>query len=115
MYTYHAEVVRVVDGDTVKLKVDVGFRLTFTDNFRLVGIDAEELRDTDPAKKALAQAAKTRVEQLLPVGSQVLIRTTKSEKYGRWLVEIDTLPKEAASVHINSLLVAEGLAKPYLV
>ena len=42
VYSYTAEVVRVVDGDTVELAVDCGFRLTFKDRFRLAFINAPE-------------------------------------------------------------------------
>ena len=43
-YIRHAEVVRVVDGDTIRLRVDLGFNTQVTQNFRLWGIDAPELR-----------------------------------------------------------------------
>ena len=46
-YEYECELVRVIDGDTVKLRVDCGFNVTFTDNFRLHGINAPEMRGSD--------------------------------------------------------------------
>jgi hypothetical protein len=42
MYEYEAEIVRWVDGDTVDLRVSLGFGITRADRFRLYGIDTPE-------------------------------------------------------------------------
>jgi len=102
-YEYHATVNRWVDGDTVELTVDLGFHLTFRDHFRLAGIDTPE------RGRPGATAATTRANELAPVGAQVLARTSKGDKYGRWLTIIDL----ATGVEVNSTLVSEGLARPY--
>ena len=103
-YEYKARVVRWIDGDTVDLNVDLGFRLTMADRFRLTGIDTPE------RGKAGYDTARQRAERLAPVGSDVLVRTFKADKYGRWLATIwsDVGPT------VNSALIEEGLAKPYL-
>lgn len=102
-YEYNAKVVRWIDGDTVELEVDLGFRLKFQDHFRLDGIDTPE------RGKAGAQSATARASQLAPVGSEILIQTTKGDKYGRYLAALwpDVGPT------INATLVEEGFAKPY--
>lgn len=102
-YEYHATVNRWVDGDTVELTVDLGFHLTYTDHFRLYGIDTAE------RGRPLAAEAKARANELAPVGAQVLAKTTKGDKYGRWLTIIDL----STGIEVNSTLVSEGLAKPY--
>ena len=115
MYTFTAEVEKVLDGDSVWLKVDVGFRLTFRDNFRLVRINAPETRSRDLEEKARGQVSKARLEELLPVGSSVVIRTAKAGKYGRWLAEIYVDDGYGELVNINDIMVDEGLAVPYMV
>lgn len=94
MYEYRAECVKVVDGDTVRMRVDLGFHLTFTDNFRLAGVDTPELRSRDEGERSRAQKAKAAVEALLASDRELMIRTEKSDKYGRWLahlyVKVDT-------------------------
>jgi endonuclease YncB( thermonuclease family) len=55
LYTYHAYVYKVLDGDTVNAVVDLGFGFVTTQTLRLRGIDAPELVTADgrEAKKAL--------------------------------------------------------------
>jgi micrococcal nuclease len=104
-YTYKATVVRWVDGDTVDLKVDLGFYLTFTDRFRLYGIDTPERGQVhhDEAWHFAQQQA--------PEGSQVVVATYPiREKYGRFLADIHPA---GADDTVNGRLVAAQLAKPY--
>ncbi|QKY79823.1 nuclease [Arthrobacter phage Bumble] len=106
MYSYLAEVVRWVDGDTVYLDVDLGFRMRSTASFRLYGVDTPE-RGRPGAREATARA-----EEFAPAGSVVRIETHKDpDKYGRWLVE---LYSPGAFRSLNTVLVEEGLAVGYL-
>lgn len=104
MYSYQAVVVRWVDGDTVILRVDLGFRLSFTDAFRLVRVDTPE-RGQAGWVEATAGASR-----LAPVGSVVSIRTYKSDKYGRWLADIYP---DGSTVSVSTSLLAFGHAVPY--
>lgn len=99
MYNYSAYVIRWVDGDTVKLNVDVGFRIAVTDTFRLYGINTPERGQPNYAE------ARLRCMELCPIGAKIEISTRKQDKYGRWLVDIP-LVREA--------LIAEGLAVPFM-
>lgn len=83
MYEYKAEVVRIIDGDSVVLRVDVGFRMTTEQSFRLYGIDTPELRSSDPDERKAARDAKEHLAAYLPVGSFVKLKTHKADKYGR--------------------------------
>ena len=100
-YKYRAEVVRVVDGDTVDATVDLGFDLKLSARFRLLGINAPE-RNTKKGKESLARLA-----AMLPVGATVVVQTTKDkkEKFGRYL---GTFMLDGKSV--NQQLVDEGFA-----
>ena len=71
-YTYNATVVRVVDGDTVILKVDFGFRVFAESPFRLWGINCPEMSTPE------GKLAKKRAEELLPVGKEILAKTYKN-------------------------------------
>lgn len=105
-YYYNATVVRWIDGDSVWLDVDLGFRMSTTNDFRLIGIDTPERGQPNHAE-ATALANK-----LAPAGSQVCITTYRDpDKYGRWLVAITEHGPNPVS--INSQLVQAGLAKPY--
>lgn len=106
VYVYEAVVVRVVDGDTVRLSVDLGFRLSLVENFRLVGIDAPEM------STQAGLEARDYLAGLLPVGSLVAIRSEKGlrqEKYGRWMASVWTREEDGAW-GVSDRLVAAGHA-----
>ena len=86
MYVYdRATVIRVVDGDTVHLRVDVGFRLSYEGPFRLLGLDAPEI--TGPEKEE-GLRWKAGLESLLPVGGTFPCQTLKPDSFGRWLAVV---------------------------
>lgn len=118
MYAYSARVVRWVDGDTVDLRVDLGFHLFAETRFRLYGIDTPERGQKNHDQ------AKALCESLAPVGVDVFIRTHKdADKYGRWLADITAAATingavaidldTATGINVNSRLVEFGLAVPY--
>lgn len=95
----------VHDGDTVHMTLDLGFGEEVTETFRLLGINAPELRGPEPSK---ALAAKGRLEQLISGASSVVVRTHRTGDFGRWLCTI-----WADGVNVNQRLLDEGLAIPY--
>lgn len=106
MYNYKAKVIKVIDGDTVDLNIDLGFHIWVVKRVRLSGIDTPELY-TQTGK-----TAKAFVENLLPIGLTVTITTKldSSDKYGRVLGEI-TIDNNLTS--LNKILLNNGLASPY--
>jgi micrococcal nuclease len=112
MYEYNAKVTKIVDGDSVWLEVDAGFRMTYRYNFRLARINTPELRSSDPETKVKAYEAKDRLAELLPLGSTVKIATNKAGKYGRWIVEIWAYDG-VTSRNVNDLMLEEGHAVNY--
>ena len=113
MYEYSAELVRVIDGDTVVLRVDCGFRLHFEDRFRLYGIDTPETRGVLVETKRKGDAATVEVARLLALGP-LTIKTYKPDKYGRWLAELFVHQADGVVVDVCQSLVAGGFAKVYL-
>ena len=105
LHKYNAWVSRVLDGDTFKAVVDLGFGITTVQTLRLRAIDAPELKTRD------GQEAKEFVEKLLKPGTPVSIRTSRSDKYDRYLVDVFvTDPKSGEDQYLNSLLLEKGLA-----
>jgi len=124
LWHYRCLVLRVVDGDTVMLLQDKGQHAYNVLKVRLAGIDAPEKRPRvgnakqKEHEKRLADAAARRLEDLIG-GQEVIIRTEKTGKFGRWLasieapsgdipVEIVNQPKSA-----NQILLEEGHAVVY--
>lgn len=105
MYQYRAVVVRVVDGDTVRLAADLGFRVTVTESFRLAGINTPERGEPGWGE------ATGFLRELLAEGREVVIRSEKAvgkDKYGRWLAHVYLL--DGVEQSVNEALVASGHA-----
>ena len=103
LWHYRATIVRIVDADTFDVDIDLGLRITKRSRLRLAGIDAWETRGSE---RQLGLLAKARAQEILPVGTEVLIRTKKAGKYGRWLANVFV-----GETHVNEMLVVEGHAK----
>jgi micrococcal nuclease len=90
MYQYEATLIKVVDGDTVDLCVDLGFDIKFNMRVRLNGIDTPELNSPDPGQRILATLAKDHLANLLSKAVVLTVNThkDKKEKYGRYLADI---------------------------
>jgi len=113
MYEYSAEVLRVVDGDTVDVLIDCGFSTFRKERVRLHGIDAPESRTRDKEEKVRGLAAKARLQELIKnTSKKVTIKTEldKKGKYGRILGVIWDKEKKK---NFNMMLVSEGHAKKY--
>lgn len=116
MYTYKAEVIKVVDGDTIDVDIDLGFG-TWQRNvrLRLNRIDAYETRlykGTTEAEKQLGLAGKEYVRQLCDDNpTQVTVTTTEKGKYGRWIAEVMVRRHtDDISINISDELVKLGYA-----
>ena len=119
IYIYKASLIRVVDGDTVDLIIDLGFDTSRKERFRLYGIDAPELRTEagKAAKKWLWDA----LQPLEAIYVQTIQLETKAkrDKYGRFLAvlysDLTTVTMVMReSIHprsINARMVIEGHAK----
>ena len=115
---YRARCIKVVDGDTLDLEVDIGFHLREIGRFRVLDINTAELHDKDPAKRALAVKAKETVIELMktPVGVEwpLLISTEKDpDNFGRWLVGVQ-FEQSGSLVDLGQTLIGMGLAVPYV-
>lgn len=84
-YTYDVEVLRVIDGDTVDVMVDLGFDLWIKKRVRFYEFNAPETRTTDTREKARGLAVKQKLEEILAVGTIVLLESKGVGKYGRCL------------------------------
>ena len=90
MYEYPCKIVRVVDGDTADVDIDLGFGVWMKkQRVRFYGVDTPESRTSDKEEKIYGLAAKHFVENYLPKGSTQVLRTRKDGvgKYGRILGE----------------------------
>jgi len=106
-YRYLGKVVDVYDADTVTIEIDLGFKVKFTEKFRLFGIDAWELRGEEREK---GLAGRDDLRQWV-LDKDILVQTIKNDskgKYGRYLA---VLWRHDWNSSINEVLVHKGHAE----
>lgn len=115
-YYYKAEVLRVVDGDSIRCDVDMGFGIwQHNKDIRLYGINAPEIRTTDLEEKERGYVSKDWLDEIIEdVDYQVILKTYKDStgKYGRLLADV-LVVIDGELVNINQRMLSEGLAEIY--
>lgn len=103
-----AEVIKVVDGDTIKVRANIWVDQTVIVSVRLRGVDAPELyRPKCKTEKILARSAKASVNASTPVGSTVRLTQITRDKYGgRVVAYVQTNDGE----NLGARLIAQGQA-----
>ena len=121
IYIYKAELIRVIDGDTVELMIDQGFSNFTKQTMRLYGIDAPEM-NTAEGKEAKAWLREV-LQPLEAIYIETLQHKTKAkrDKYGRFLAvlysdlgDIDAnrpMKTPVSPASINAKMITEGHAK----
>ena len=112
VFWYKAKVVNVVDGDTIDVETDLGFRIGFLQRYRLYGVDTPEMNDPDPAVRERDVRAKEFVQGQVG-GKEVVLNShlDRADKYGRWLAVIHFKDAAGAWVDLNAELLRRGLAR----
>lgn len=118
MYEYKCTIVRVVDGDTVDVDIDLGFGVWVkNERVRIVGIDTPESRTRDRVEKLFGLAAKERTAKLL--SGNCILRTQIDRngkdakgKFGRILGDF-IIEKDGQERMLTDVLVEEGHAVRY--
>ncbi len=129
---YQAELIKVVDGDTIDCYIDLGFNIKIKKRVRYMGIDTWESRTRDLAEKEKGLAAKARNKELLESGVFKL-KSFGTGKFGRVLGEVFVSPDYVGEhivecignpdnkidlsvdgwVSVNDILIEEGHAYDY--
>ena len=114
LYTYIAIVERIVDGDTIIVRADCGFRVWSTKRLRLRGVDAPELYSQ------AGQRAKEFVEDALASVDFIVVASKSLDPYGRPIADVmygpgteDPTEVVAGGIYLNRQLLDEGLAGVY--
>ena len=119
MYEYRVKVLKIIDGDTVDVDIDLGFGIVLTDErVRIMGIDTPESRTSDPVEKVFGLASKARLKELLGEEAVLLTQINKDGedmkgKFGRILGDFKCVV-EGESRTVSEVLISEGHAVPYM-
>lgn len=115
MFEYKVkEIVKVYDGDTVTVKIDLGFNISITERIRLLGINAPEVRgESREAGLASRDWLRQKLEEAKENGYDIILKTKKDKKgkYGRYLGYI--LINGPEPVNLNMRMIQEGHAVQY--
>lgn len=109
-YARTATVRRVVDGDTLDVMIDCGFRRYSVERLRLARINTPETRGE---KREDGLISKAFVEKVLPINSRIALISTKEDAFGRWLSEVYYLDEMRVEQNLSDVLLANGLAEIY--
>jgi len=111
LHNYVGVVERVVDGDTIEVRIDLGFDVWRVETIRLRGVDTPELGSAE------GRQAKKFVEQRLQDAPFVGLRTYKTDKYARYIGDVFYHTEKTSSaktfergVFLNQELIDEGVA-----
>lgn len=111
-YTYGIEIIKIVDGDTIDVLIDLGFHIKVKKKVRLQGINAPESRTRDLAEKKRGLAAKARLREMCSDEefgeAKLVLKCHGIGKYGRVLGEIFN-----HNCNLNRMMVSEGFATEY--
>ena len=113
MYDYKViRVIKVVDGDTCDLSLDLGFYLSTGMRFRLLGCDAPEHKEAgwQECKDLLA----TFLQQ--QATTTIYAKTVKSDHFGRWLADLYVIHDDGTEDHyadrLNAIMAENGWTSP---
>ena len=112
MYEYKSKILRVVDGDTVDVDIDLGFGVWMhKERVRIMGIDTPESRTRNKEEKKRGLISKAFLKDKIKLAKKLTIKTHKGSetgKFGRILGEVF-----ADGVNLNLKMCNEGYAVQY--
>ena len=120
MYEYKTKLIKVVDGDTVDVDIDLGFGVWLkNERVRIMGIDTPESRTRDKFEKTFGKAASKRLKELL--GKTPVLRTQVARdgedmkgKFGRILGDFDVYDAQLDAWRpVTTVMAHEGHCVPY--
>ena len=115
---YDVIVLKVVDGDTVDVDIDLGFGVCLKDErVRIMGIDTPESRTSDRVEDLFGEAAKARLKELMKHGGKLITTEDKSGedmkgKFGRILGDFK-VDYNGEMKRVTEIMIAEGHCVPY--
>ena len=110
-YVYRVkEVLKIVDGDTIDVSLDVGFYTYLTKRLRFLNVDTYEVRGDEREQGLLA---KQRLAEILAEADRIYVQTEMDArgKYGRVLAWL-WVEKDATYTCVNEQLLLEGHGTP---
>lgn len=116
LWHYRASPTRIIDGDTLELRIDMGFKMSIDTSVRVLGVDTPERRKAVmegyyAAKKFVDDWMQDALSMALELDPEWPLRIVshKPDSFGRWLAEVYNLEGKSLAASI----IQEGLGVPY--
>lgn len=112
-WTFPAYCIKVIDGDTIDVFLDIGFKCTRTERLRLMGVNCPELHGPT---SAAGMRAKKFTEGVIagwqPIDERwpLAVQTFKADVFGRYLAHVWPMAADEGSPHLSALLLGSGNA-----
>lgn len=123
MYNYKAKCVKIIDGDTLDLEIDLGFNITIKERIRLARVNTPEIRGSEKEQGLVAKdfvdgkinqlftIEDDSKDQLFLTSKTLHVNTSKGKgKYGRWIAEV-VYEEDGNMYNLSDVLIKEGLAQ----
>ena len=111
------KIVKVLDGDTIDVLIDLGFDLYKKERVRIAGVDTPEKRTRDLEEKALGIDAtnwlKAKLTETIKGDEELTIRTELKGGVGKYGRLLGWLYVGEDNVSLNEQMIGEGYAWPY--
>lgn len=85
LYNFKAELIRILDGDTIEVNIDLAFKMFHRRTIRLLGFDAAETRTKDMNEKAKGMEQKFWMQAEMSQHKHLIVQTVKMDNFGRYL------------------------------
>ena len=112
---YDVVVIKVLDGDTIDVDIDLGFGVCLKDErVRIMGIDTPESRTSDKVEDLFGEAAKARLKELMKDGGKLITTENKhgedmKGQFGRILGDF----RVPDGRKVTDIMIEEGHCVPY--
>lgn len=105
IHTYKAYLERVVDGDTIRTYLDLGFGVWHHEILRLAKINAPELSTKE------GKIASAKLSELLENTEILIIKTNKTDIFGRYIADVFLENEEGK--YLNQMMLDAGVAEEF--
>lgn len=116
LYQYRVkEILKVVDGDTVDVIIDLGFDVFLEKRVRMAGLNAPESRTKDLKEKEEGLMSKSWLTEKFNGSKNIIIETSLDNQYGKFGRILGIFYVNDEETSINSQMLKKGLASPYMI
>lgn len=109
-YYYKGKCLKVIDGDTINVEIDLGFKIYINKNVRLAYINACEMNSNDEGDRLIAKKAKEYLENKV-LNKHVYLEVLSLDKYSRPVAVVKLL--DHLNTDLSKDLLLRGFAVPY--